>query len=132
MWCSVFLFLNGNIFFMTNLFQKIKIVCWSWNLNWRLILICKIRWWFSFYSFLDWKYRFWVNLAQKFKIVSLSWNLVARLFRTSIIRRWSSFFCFRPFLQVLFKKTIWHFDVTWLISQQFNSYLILWFFIFFL
>ena len=27
--------------------------------------------------------------------------------------------CFRPFLEVLCKKLIWHFDVTWLISLQF-------------
>ena len=30
------------------------------------------------------------------------------------------FFYFWTFLQVLFKKLIWHFDVTWLISQQFT------------
>ena len=27
-------------------------------------------------------------------------------------------FYFRPFLHVLSKKSFWHFDVTWLISQQ--------------
>ena len=77
-------------------FQKIKTVCWSWNLEPRLIWIFKIWRWFSFYSFLDWKYSFWVNLAQKIKIVSLSWNLVPRLFWIFKIWRWWSFFCFRP------------------------------------
>ena len=116
-WCSLFLFLNGNILFMVNLLQKIKIVCWSWNLETRLIRICRIRWWFSFYCLIDWKYLFWVNFVQKFKIFSLSWNWVPRLFRICKIRWWCSLSCFRPFSQVLSKKYIWHYDVTWLISQ---------------
>ena len=39
------------LLFMANLFQKIKIVCWSWNLERRLIWICKIRCWCSFILF---------------------------------------------------------------------------------
>ena len=35
--------------FSGNSFQKIKIVCWSWNLEPRLIEISTIRWWFSFF-----------------------------------------------------------------------------------
>ena len=70
--------------------------------------MCRTRWWFSF-DFLDWKYPFWVNLVQKFKIVRLSWILVPRPFRI----------CSDVLLQVLFKKSVWHFDVTWLISQEF-------------
>ena len=38
-WCSLVLFLIGNILFMANFFQTIKIVCWSSNLEPRL------RWW---------------------------------------------------------------------------------------
>ena len=66
-----------------NLFQKIKIVCWSWKLELRLIQICRIWRWFSVFFFLDRKYSFWVNLVQKLKIVILTWNLsrLARLFR---------------------------------------------------
>ena len=52
-WCSLFMFLNGSILFMANLFQKTKITCWNWNLDLWLIWICIIRWWFSFFSFLD-------------------------------------------------------------------------------
>ena len=67
-------FLNDTPFY-GKFFQKIKILCWSCNLEPWLIWICK-SWW------------------------------------------WCSFFYFRPFLEVLFKKCIWHFYVTWLISQQ--------------
>ena len=31
----------------------------------------------------------------------------------------SYFSCFTPLLQVLLEKSIWHFDVIWLISDQF-------------
>ena len=51
-----------------------KILYWSYNLEPRLIRICRIRCWFSFC--LDRKYPFWVNLVQKFKRVSLRQNLV--------------------------------------------------------
>ena len=103
-WCSLFLLLNRNTIFMANLFRKLKIVCWSWNLELRLTRICKSRYWFSFYSFLNWKYPFWVILVEKFKIVSLSWNLVPELFRIYKIRWWCSFFCFRPFFANFVQK----------------------------
>ena len=35
-----------------------KDLFYGWNLEPRLILICRIRCWFSFYSFSDWKYPF--------------------------------------------------------------------------
>ena len=38
-------------FYLGKLFQKIKIVCWSWHLEPRLILTCRIQWWFSFFFF---------------------------------------------------------------------------------
>ena len=47
------LFFNSTPFY-GNLFQKIKIVCWSWNLELRLIWLCKIRYWcpcFMFWTF---------------------------------------------------------------------------------
>ena len=66
--------------FMANLFQKIKIVCWNWNLEPWLIWICKIQWWCSFFIFFG-------------DILDL--------------------FCI-----ALSRKSIWHFDVIWLISQQ--------------
>ena len=37
-WCPLFLFLNGSILFAVDFFQKIKITCWSWNLDPRLNL----------------------------------------------------------------------------------------------
>ena len=93
-WCLLFPFLKGSILFIANLFQKIKTVCWSQNLEPRLIRTCRIQWWFSFYSFLDWKYLFRVNLVQKFEIASLSLNLAPKLFRISKIRWWFFFFLF--------------------------------------
>ena len=42
-----------------------------------------------------------------------------KLCRIWKIRRWCSFFCFRAFSQVSSKKSIWIFDVNWLISQKF-------------
>ena len=74
----------------------------------------------NFRLFLGRKYLFWVNLVQKFKRVSLRQNLVPRLILKCKVLWWCSFtFYFRSFLQVLSKKWIRHFDVTWLISQQF-------------
>ena len=90
--------------FYGNLFQKIKIICWSWNLEFRLIRICRIRRWFSFYSFLYWKYPFWVTSDQKIQIVSLSWNLVPRLFWRCKIWYWGSFFYFKPFFASFVQK----------------------------
>ena len=67
--------------FFWNLFQKTEIVCWSLNLEPRLIRICRIQQWFSFFYFLGWNYPFWVKMIQKFKIVILGWNIVPRLFQ---------------------------------------------------
>ena len=80
-----------------------KIVCWSWNEEPRLIPI----WQFWFFFFLDLKYPFRVNLVQILKIVSLSWNLVPRIFRICNIRWWCSRFFFSTFLHVSSKKSIW-------------------------
>ena len=67
---------------------------------------------FIFY-FLGWKYPFWVKMVQNFKIVSLSGNIVARLFQIVKFDGNIHFFSVvDPFLQVLFKKSIGHFDVT--------------------
>ena len=99
---STFLFLTESIPFLTNFFQRIKNVCWSWNLEIGLIRLCNIWWCFLFFfSLWNRKFLFWVmlvhryiqiqihryefffgvNLFQRFKIVSLSWNLVPRIFR---------------------------------------------------
>ena len=86
------------------LFQKIKIVCWSWSLEARLTLTSKNRWWFSFFYFLDWKYPFWVNLDQKVKTVSLSWNWIPRLFWRWKIRWWCSLVLFSPFFSSFVEK----------------------------
>ena len=51
----IFIFLTI-LLFMANLFQKIKIVCWSWNLEPRLIWLRKIRWWCFFVLDLFCKY----------------------------------------------------------------------------
>ena len=89
--------------------SKIKIVSWSWNLEPRLIQICrknsKIRWYwyFSFFFFIDRKYPSCVNLVQKFKRVSVRRNLVPRLIWICKIL-WCSLFYFRTFLQVLSKN----------------------------
>ena len=61
-WCSLFVvFDRKDSFFVANLFQKIKIICWRWNLEPRLILICGIWWWFSIFRFLDQKLYFSIN-----------------------------------------------------------------------
>ena len=60
-WRLFFYFWLRGFFFGENLFQKIKIVCWNWNLEPRLIQISRIRWWFSIFSFLDRKYYFQIN-----------------------------------------------------------------------
>ena len=67
--------------FLTNLFQKIKIVSLSWNLVPRVIWISRHQWWCSLFSVFDWRYPFWANLVQKTKIVSFRWNLTPRLIR---------------------------------------------------
>ena len=104
-------------------FQKVRIVCWSWNLKPRLIGTSGIRRWFLFFIFLFFllKYYFRDNLVQKFEIVSLGWNLIPRLLQICKIRdNVHECFCFRPFLQVLSKKSICHFGVTCWISREFT------------
>ena len=53
---------------------SLKNLCWSCNLESRLIRMCRIQCWFSFC--LDRKYPFWVDLVQKFKRVNLRQTLV--------------------------------------------------------
>ena len=61
---------------------------------------------------------FWINLARKIKIVSL--NCEIRYLDYSEYVKFDGddhLFGFRPFFQVLSKKSVWHFGVTLLISQ---------------
>ena len=81
-----FCFYSEISFSGANLVQKIKIICWSWNLAPRLIRIWEFDVDFPVFSFLDQKYPFWGNLVQKFKIFCLCWNLILRLFRICKIR----------------------------------------------
>ena len=120
---------------MVILLQETKIGYWSWNLEPRLIRICRIRWWLSFYCFLDWKHTFWINLVRKFKHVSLSWNSTPSLFRIWKVQWWCYFlelfckFCSKNPLKIQIKKIHWryliNFDVTTL-SQWFFLFLINW------
>ena len=119
-----------------NLIQKINIVILCLNLVPRLIQMCRNQWWCSiffqkysfggnlfqkiYFIFLDRKYTFWVNLVQKIKIVSLSWICYLNYFEYVKFDGDGHFFCRRPFWQVLSEKSIWYFDVTWLIFQQFT------------
>ena len=75
---------------MGKLFQKVKIICWSWNLEPRLTGIYNSMVIF-FSSFLDRKYPFWVNLVQKFEIWYLDYFEYVK-FDGDI-----HLFCFRPF-----------------------------------
>ena len=63
--------------FFWKLIPKTKTVCLSWNLESRLIWICRIRWYFTF--FLIRKYPFRVNLIQKFKTIIIRQNLLPTL-----------------------------------------------------
>ena len=66
----------------------------------------------------DWSYFFGANLVLKMKIVCLSWNFGTYI--NSNKQNSMVLFTFSVFnLQVLFKKSIWHVDVTWKLSQQF-------------
>ena len=75
---SIILF---SLSFLGKFGQKIRIVCWRWNLAFRVIQICLIRWWCS-PSVLERKYRFWENLVQKIKIVCFWWYLTSYLLDT--------------------------------------------------
>ena len=70
--------------------------------------------------FLDQKYPFCVNFVQKLKRVSLRRNLVSRLILICKVLWWCSLFLFYTFFASFVQKSIWHFDVTWSISQQFS------------
>ena len=63
-----------------NLFQKIKIISWSWNLVLRLIRICWIQWCCSVFLFSNGNALFGENLVQNLKVTSLRLNLLATIF----------------------------------------------------
>ena len=66
----------------------------------------------------DWSYFFGANLVLKMTIVCLSWNFGTYI--NSNMQNSMVLFTFSVFdLQVLFKKSTWHVDVTWKLSQQF-------------
>ena len=67
--------------------------------------------WFSLYSFLNWKYPFWVNLDQELKIASLSWIWCLDYFEYVKLGGDVVFSVIDLYLQILSKKSIWHFDV---------------------
>ena len=69
--------------FFWKFFPKIKLACWSWNLEPRLIRIGRIKWWFSFFFRLE--IPFLVNLVQKLKRVKFYGDV--------------HFFYFRPFFK---------------------------------
>ena len=98
-WCSLILSeipIFGN-FYLSFLFQKIKIVCWSWKLEPRLIWTCRIWWWFSFFLFHIANTFFGQICSKKIQIVCWSWKFEHRLFRISQIYGDVHFFCFRLF-----------------------------------
>ena len=68
------------------------------------------------FSVLDLKYLFWANLAQNSKL-----SVEAEIWYLDYVEYVKfdydiHFFCVENFLQVLSKKSIWHFSGTWLIS----------------
>ena len=50
-WCSFFFCLDQEYSLLENFFQKIEIVCWSWNLELRLTWIWRIGWRFFLFAF---------------------------------------------------------------------------------
>ena len=99
-WCSPFLFPIRNIL-LWKFVPKIIIVCWSWNLEPRLIWICS-----NFHFFLDPKYPFCVHLVQKFRRVSLRRNLVSRLIWICKIFWWCLLFLFETFFTSFVQKMV--------------------------
>ena len=103
--------------FWAGLVQKMKIVSFGWNLihsltQWRT------QWWCSLFLFLN-------DTPFYGKFVSKNENCLLKLkfrIQTNLNVQNSMVMFFFSFLdlfaQVLSKKSIWHFDVTWLISQQ--------------
>ena len=59
-------------------------------------------------------------MFQKFKVLILSWNLVPELLGICKVWWWCSFFCFELLSASFLREICWHFDVIWLISQQFT------------
>ena len=119
--CSCFFVFNWKYPFWANLVQKIIIFSLSWNLVLRLIRICRIQSCRSFFMFSTENTLFRQIWSKKSKIVNFSWNLVPKLIRICAIQWWCSLFLFEAFLCKSFpKKSIWHFDVTWLSSQTFT------------
>ena len=49
---SIFCVFDRKYTYFWKFVQKIKIFCWSWNLESRLIWISGIQWWYSFFLFL--------------------------------------------------------------------------------
>ena len=109
-WDSLFSVFNWMLYpFSESLVQKIKIVSLSWYLIPRLI------------PFLFWTGSIFFggkNLFRKINTLCWSKNLEPGIIPMSKIRWSCSIFCFRPYFGCLPKKTIWHFHVTWLISQH--------------
>ena len=77
--------------------------CWSWNLESRLIWICRIRLQFSF--FLVRKYPFCINLIQNSRVSSRR-NLVARLISICKFYGDVHVFSFRPFCKFCTKISL--------------------------
>ena len=95
--------------FWAHLFQKVKIISWSWNLGARLIWICRIKWCWSLFLFLNGNILFAQIWSKKSKIISLSWNLVPALIGTWRIQWTCSLFLFLTgntlFWQIWSKKS---------------------------
>ena len=95
----IFSVLDRKYSFWPNLIQKIKIVRKFSTFIYSNMQNSVVMFTFSVF---DWKYSFWANLV---KIVNLHWNMAPVLDLT---------------LQVLSKKSIWHFDAMWLNFKQFT------------
>ena len=121
--CSLHLFKAGNILLEQVWSKKMKIVSFSWNSIHSLAQIWRTQWWSSLFLFFSDTF-FMANLFQKIKIVCWNWNLELRPIWLCKIR--CSFFSALDLsFQVLPKKSIWHIDVTWLISRQVISFKII-------
>ena len=117
-WCLFVLFSTGSILFWNFFYQKLKLL--KLKLESRLIWIFRIHWWFSFFSFRT-EIPFWVWFGSKIQSSRLKTKF-GTYSNFKYVKFYGDFhfIYFRPFLQVMSKKLIWHFDVTWLISQRFT------------
>ena len=59
-------------------------------------------------------------MVQKFEIFILSWNLMPGLLRICKIWWWYLLFFVLDLFCKFYQEIYWHFDVAWLISQQFT------------